>query len=307
MKIGVFHGASGEANGVEALIADMEGARAAGFPSYWIPQLPMGLDALSALAVAGRQVPDIEIGTAVVPTYPRHPLVLAQQAATVASIVGDRLALGIGLSHKPVIEKQYGMSFDKPVRHLREYLEVLNPALNHESVQYSGETISASSPPILPGAARPGVYVAALGPQMLKVTGRMADGTITWMTGTTTLAEHTRPTIDDAADAAGRPRPRVIAGFPICCTDEVDEARAFAARAFSIYGKLPSYRAMLDREGLAGPEDFCLIGNEDELAARIGVIASSGVDDMIASEFSSRRDDGGEGIARTREFLSSLG
>lgn len=302
MKLGVFYGPSGDLHGVEGLTTDLQQAAAAGFPSYWIPQMPMGIDALTALSVAGAAVPEIELGTAVVPTYPRHPLVLAQQASTVSSVIGDRLALGIGLSHKVVIEKQYGMDFDKPVRHMREYLEVLKPALDQEAVKYQGDTISAGNPPMLPGTARPSILVAALGPQMLKVTGRLADGTITWMTGTTTLAEHTRPTIDEAAEAAGQARPRVVAGVPVACTDDVEGTRERAAKAFSIYGRLPSYRAMLDREGLAGPEDFCIIGNEDQVATELQAIFDAGADDVICSEFSTTPEDN----ARTRACLTSL-
>lgn len=302
MKLGIFYGPSGDLHGVEGLAIDMRAAADAGFSTYWIPQMPMGIDALTALAVAGAAVPGIELGTAVVPTYPKHPLAMAQQAATVTSVIGDRLALGIGLSHKPVIERQYGMDFDKPVRHLREYLEILNPALDHELVNYEGETIAARNAPMLPGAPRPGVYVAALGQQMLTVTGRMADGTITWMTGNKTLAEHTRPVIDKAAEAAGRPRPRVIAGFPVACTDDVDATRALAAKSFAIYGKLPSYRAMLDREGLSGPEDFCIIGNEEMVAERLQASFDVGVDDVICSEFGVSDDD----RARTRACLAAL-
>ena len=302
MKLGVFYGPSGDLHGVQGLVEDAQRVADAGFPSYWIPQMPMGIDALTALAVAGNAVKGIELGTAVVPTYPRHPLVLAQQSATVASVLGDRLALGIGLSHKPVIEKQYGMSFEKPVRHLREYLEVLNPALDHESVKFTGDTLAARNPPLLPGAPRPSLLVAALGPQMLKLTGRMADGTITWMTGTATLAEHTRPTIDDAAEAAGRSRPRVVAGVPIACTDDVEGTRQYASKAFRIYGQLPSYRAMLDREGLAGPEDFCIIGSEEQIAAGLQALFDAGADDVICSEFATNDDD----KARTRACLTAL-
>lgn len=302
MKLGIFYGPSGDLHGVDGLVNDAQRAAADGFPSYWIPQMPMGIDALTALAIAGREVPDIELGTAVVPTYPRHPLIMAQQACTVTSIVGERLALGIGLSHKPVIERQYGMSFERPVRHMREYLDVLNQAFDQQAVSYTGETITASNPRMLRDAPRPGLYVAALGEQMLKVTGRHADGTITWMTGAMTLAEHTRPTIDDAAEAADKPRPRVIAGLPICVTNDVEGARAHAAKAFSIYGKLPSYRAMLDREGLAGPEDFCLIGDEDSVASGLQSVFDAGADDILCSEFALNDDD----KARTRACLASL-
>ena len=132
MRLGIFSGPAGKLFNVEEAISDARAAHEAGFPSYWLPQMPMGVDALTSLSHIGAAVPEIELGTAVIPTYPRHPMVMAQQALSVTSIIGDRLALGIGLSHKPVIEKQYGYEFDKPVRHLKEYLEVLNPQLRDE-------------------------------------------------------------------------------------------------------------------------------------------------------------------------------
>ena len=203
MRLGIFSGPAGKLFNVEEATEDARGAQAAGFPSYWLPQMPMGVDALTALSHIGASVPDIELGTAVIPTYPRHPIVMAQQALSVTSIIGDRLALGIGLSHKPVIEKQYGYEFDKPIRHLREYLEVLSPQLREEPVRLEGETLTARNPAMGLGAPVPQVLVAALGPQMLRLTGRLADGTITWMTGNKTLAELTVPEICDAAEEAG--------------------------------------------------------------------------------------------------------
>ncbi|MCP5029735.1 MAG: TIGR03564 family F420-dependent LLM class oxidoreductase [Actinomycetia bacterium] len=299
MKLGIFFGAAGTMASGDDLVADVEAAAAAGFGSYWVPHLPWGADALTALAVAGREVPDIELGTAVVPTWPRHPLTLAQQALTTSALVGDRLALGIGLAHKPVVEGMWGIPFDKPVRHAREYLEILAPALRNEKVSVAGETLTGRSEPIMKGAPTPKLYVAALGPQMLKLSARYADGTILWMTGKETVRNHTVPVMREAAEAAGRPQPRVIAGIPILCTDDVEAGRELAANQFAIYGQLPSYRAMLDREGLEGPADFAIIGNEDEVAERLQALADAGVDDIICSEF-------GPDLTRTRACLATL-
>ena len=302
MRLGIFFGAAGRVLGGDELVDDVRAAAAAGFPSYWVPHLPWGPDALTSLAIAGREVPEIELGTAVVPTWPRHPLALAQQALTVTAIVGDRLSLGIGLAHAPVVEGMWGYRFERPVRHTREYLEILGPALRNEKVSVRGELFTGRSPAIAAGAPAPRVYVAALGAQMLRLTGELADGTILWMTGPATIAEHTVPTLREAAERAGRSAPRVIAGLPVLCTDEVDGGRALAAQQFATYGTLPSYRAMLDREGLNGPEDMAVVGDESAVAARLEAFAAAGVDDVICSEFGSSPED----FARTRACLAAL-
>src|ERR1039457_7044452 len=271
-----------------------------GFASAWMNNI-FGLDALTALAVAGSRVPGIELGTAVVPTYPRHPAVLAQQALTVAAATGGRLALGIGLSHKIVIEYMYGYDFCQPVRHMREYLAVLLPLLDGQPVAFRGETLSGHIALSTPAPGRVPVLLAALGPRMLRLAGEQAEGTVLWMTGPATVREHIVPEITAAAKAAGRPSPRVVCILPVCVTDDPDGARAGAAKVFAIYGELPSYRAMLDREGAAGPADVALVGDEDAVAAQISALADVGVTDFVAGEYA-RGDD----APRPRRFLSSL-
>lgn len=285
------------------LISRAREANEQGFASIWLPQI-FGIDALTAIAVAGREVPDITFGTAVIPTYPRHPMMLAQQALTVNGAIDGRLVLGIGPSHKPVVEGMWGISFDKPVRHVREYLEALGPMLRDKSVRFGGESVTARGDLEIDAPA-PKVMVAALGPQLLKVTGRLADGTILWMTGPTTIAEHTVPTITKAAEEAGRPPPEIMAGFPVCVTDGSEqattEARQRAAKEFAVYGTLPSYRAMLDREGYAGPDELAIIGSAGEVGDRIGALADRGVTTFAASEFGDR-----DQRAATRDLLVSM-
>ncbi len=271
-----------------------------GFASAWISNI-FGLDALTALAVAGRQVPGIELGTAVVPTYPRHPAALAQQALTVALAVGGRLALGIGLSHRLVIEDMYGQSFERPARHMREYLSILLPLLNGEAADFDGDTmrakigLSVSRPSLVP------VLLAAMAPAMLRLAGERADGTVLWMTGPATVRDYIAPAITKAAAAAGRPAPRVVCILPVCVTDDPDQARTRAARIFEIYGQLPSYRAMLDREGAAGPADVAIVGDEEIVGSRIMALADAGVTDFVAGEFAV-----GDDAKRTRALLKSL-
>jgi len=283
-----------------ALREELQRAADEGFASAWMSNI-FGVDALTALAVAGSQVPGIELGTAVVPTYPRHPAALAQQARTVAAAVDGRLVLGIGPSHKIVIEDMFGYDYGKPILHMKEYLAILLPLLDGQPAAFSGTTVRASIGLTTPSPGRVPVLIAALGTQMLRLAGTQADGTVLWMTGPATVRDHIVPTITAAAQDAGRPAPRVVCILPVCVTDDPDGARERAAQIFAIYGELPSYRAMLDREGAVGPADVAIVGGEDTVAAQIGALAGTGVTDFVALEYTR----GAEG-ARTRAFLRTL-
>lgn len=278
MRIGIFDGAINDGT-VDQVVAGAVRAEADGFDSFWVPQI-FGHDALTALAVIGREVPRLELGTSVVPTYPRHPAMLAQQALTVNAAAGGRLCLGIGLSHQVVIESMFGMSFAKPVRHLRDYLSVLGPLSRGESVSFDGEAYRVHLAVDAKGSSPFPIVVAALGPQMLTAAAELADGTLTWCTGPETLAGHTIPTITAAAEAAERPAPRVIAALPVCVSSDADAVRARVAKQLAVYGQLPSYRAMLDREGAAGPADITIVGSAAEVTERVGRLADIGVTDF---------------------------
>jgi 5,10-methylenetetrahydromethanopterin reductase len=301
MRIGISAVETGGDQAISKLADQLRQAADDGFASAWIANI-FGLDALTALAAAGSQVPGIELGTAVVPTYPRHPAVLAQQALTTALAVGPgRLTLGIGLSHKIVIEDMYGYSFDKPARHMREYLSVLLPLLDGAPVSVDGSTLSAHIGLSVPRAGRVPVLLAAMAPRMLSLAGEQTDGTILWMTGPATVRDYVAPAISAAARAAGRPSPRIVCSLPVCVTSDPAAARASAAQELAIYGQLPSYRAMLDKEGAAGPGDVALVGDEDAVAAQILGLADAGVTDFVAVEFAR-----GEERKRTRSLLKAV-
>jgi F420-dependent oxidoreductase-like protein len=302
LRIGFFGGEVAGHGGIVEVVGSARSAADEGFASYWMPQI-FGLDALTSLAVVGREVPDIELGTAVIPTYPRHPMMLAAQALTTQAISGGRLTLGIGLSHQLVIEGMFGYSFEKPVRHMREYLSILMPLVHDGTVSFRGETVSANGTLNIAGATPCPVLVAALGPKMLELAGTLADGTITWMTGPATLESHTVPGISKAAEQAGRPPPRVCVGLPVCVTDDPDGARERAGRVFAVYDSLPSYKAMLDREGAAGPADVAIVGDETTVAAAVRRLADAGTTDFAAVEYGSVSKGDRE---RTRELLRSL-
>src|SRR5580700_11058886 len=301
MRIGILAAEPGGAQALGKLADQLHRAADDGFASFWLSNI-FGLDALTSLAVAGSQVPGIELGTAVVPTYPRHPAVLAQQALTAALAVGPgRLTLGIGLSHRIVIEDMYGYSFDRPARHMREYLAVLRPLLDGSAAAFDGETVRGHIGLSVPPPAPVPLLLAAMAPQMLRLAGERADGTILWMTGPATVREHIVPEVTAAARKAGRPAPRVVCQLPVCVTDDAAAARAAADKALAIYGQLPSYRAMLDREGAAGPGDVTIAGDEDAVAAQIAAVAEAGATDFVAVDISSGAD-----APRTRALLGSL-
>lgn len=272
-----------------------------GFTSAWLANI-FALDALTALAVAGRNVPGIELGTAVVPTYPRHPAALAQQAITTHLALGERLVLGIGTSHKVVVEGAFGYSFDRPARHMREYLAALVPLLQDGQVNVEGETITARYQMTGPRPQQaPSVLLAALAPRMLELAGTYADGTILWMTGPATIRDHIAPVLGAAALAAGRPTPRIVCTLPVCVTTDEGAARMRADKVFAMYGRLPSYRAMLDREGASGPGGVAIVGDEAAVTDQIGALAEIGVTDFVAAEFAR-----GEEAEHTREALGRL-
>ena len=248
-------------------------------------------------------VPDIEVASGVVPIQNQHPMQMAQRALTISLVSGGRFILGIGMTHQAVTEGMWGIPWDKPVRRLNEYLDGLLPLLAGEAADATGQIVTTRGALMIAGAPKPDVYVAALGPQLLRIAGRRTAGTCTWMTGPKTLAGHVSPTLRQAAADAGRPEDavRVVAALPVSVTDDVDGARRHAAQQFSMYGVLPSYRAMLDREGYAGPEDAAIIGDEATVRDRLAELKAAGVDEYVGATF----DSSPEGRARTRAVLGA--
>ena len=292
-----------EMNGtIDEVVARARALEATGISSLWSSQI-FGWDTLTALALVGREVPAVTLGTAVIPVHPRHPTMMAAQALTVQAATGGRLVLGIGLSHKMVVEGMWGFSFDHPARYMEEYLSILMPMLAGEQVSFQGDVLRANTfaPLDTDGATPPPVLVAALGPVMLGIAGRQATGTITWMVGLKTVADHIVPTITAAASAAGRTRPEVVVTLPVCVTADAQKARERADRVFSLYGQLPSYRAMLDREGAAGPPDVAIVGSEEEVSASIARFADAGATLFSAAAYGTPDE-----VERTHRLLGSL-
>ena len=303
MKIGL-HGGSLVVMGqsVAEMVEHARTAEAEGFDSYWLPQLQIP-DALTAFGPIGSATSTIELGTAVIPTWVRHPLMLAAQALTVQEIIGNRLALGIGLAHRTIVEDNLGMAFAKPAKHMEEYLAVLLPALRERAVDVDGEFWSGHVEPMpgLTAATPPGVLIAAMGPRMLRLAAERTDGVVLWLSGPRAIADHVVPSLT-AARPADAPPARVVASVPVCVTSDADGVRGMIAMLLAGYNDLPSYRGVMDLEGAAGPADVSIVGDEDAVRAEIERYAEAGVTDFAPVEFVLDP----ESAARTRALLRSV-
>lgn len=298
MKIGIM-GEPWEAR-LDDMRRDVALLQAAGGATYWLTQV-WRYDALTLIPTLAREAPDIEFASAVVASYLRHPMTLASQALTTSALTGGKFTLGLGLMHKPLIEGMFEMSYAKPARHMREYLDILLSLLAQEEVSVSGATVSYHGSMDVPDADGCPVMLAALGPKMLELCGSRTDGSITWMTGPQPLRDTVLPALQAAADAAGRKAPRLAALAPVIVTNDVRAAREQAAQKYAVYAEMPSYRAMLDKAGFGGPEDYAIIGSEDQVREQISAYAAAGVTDFgiqIGGEHETRD--------RTAEFVAAL-
>jgi F420-dependent oxidoreductase-like protein len=285
---------------IDGFVGQVREARQAGFASVWSTHT-YGPDALTAMAVAAREIPEISFVSAVVPTYPRHPMALAQQAMSVQAASGGRLTLGIGLSHPHVIEGMYGISYERPALHMREYLEILLPLVRTGAVSYQGKALSCTGQLDIENATPFPVMLAALAPKMLELAGSMCDGTIVTMTGPRTVEEYIIPTMAVAADKAGRPLPAVMMLVGACLTDDIAAARERRTQESAFLARLPSYRPMLNREGVASPADISIIGNETEVVAGVERLSNCGATEVAVSPFGSPEE-----VAATRAALGAL-
>ncbi len=284
---------------LERTIDRAKSLRDKGFDSLWSSQI-FGPDTLTVFAVLGREVKDVDLGTAVVPIQPRHPSMLAAQTRTVQEVIGGHLTLGIGLSHQVVVESLWGLPFDRPASYMHEYLDALMPMLRGDTVMAQGERIKViSMDSVGPKETRvPSVIVAALGPKMLEIAGTYTDGTALWMTGPKTVASHIKPLIDEAASKSGRPTPRIVCGLPISVTSDVAGTSAKMDKELEVYPTLPSYAAMMKREGAQQPSDLALIGSKQQVLEQLHELAKSGVTEFNAQAVGTRDE-----IDATHEVL----
>jgi F420-dependent oxidoreductase-like protein len=300
MRIGVTYVESGP---LSEVLAAIERAEQAGFDTAWVTQFDH-LDSLAVLALAGRLTRRIELGSAVAPTYHQHPAVLARQALTAQQASGGRLALGVGPSHRILVEGVYGLKFDRPIRHMREYLAVLRSLLSFRPVHFQGEMFRVDL--AVPGqpVPVPPILVAALGPQMLRLAGTLADGVITFMGGPAYLRTTAVPIVRAAAQAAARPAPRIVAGFPIAVTSQGEAARRASSLRLAEHAQWPSYRGAMQIEGAREGADVSLIGGEADVRRALDDLRGIGVTDLLAQTFAVPEDP--DGPARTWDFLAAL-
>lgn len=286
---------------VARLVAHAKQAADDGMAGWWLAQVGL-VDALTVLALAGAETGEMELGTAVNATFPIHPTALAAKALTTQAAIAGRLTLGLGVNHAPVVDQTWGMAFEKPIRHMRDYLSCLQPLLETGAADYAGEDYTARFEGVRPAAETPGMVLAAMGPQMLKVAGSRTDGTILWMTGEKAIGSQIAPILGEAAAAAERPDPRVICSLPIAVTDDEGGMRDFVGQVLAGYGDLPSYRAMMDIDGHDGPGDAMVCGDEASVREQLAAIAAAGATEFAAAEIGGSSED----FARTRSLLREI-
>ena len=306
MRFGIFAAeVSGRQTDAATLVENVRRAEALGFDSAWLPHIPWSLDAIVAATLLATATDRIEIGTAVLPTYSRHPLAMAQQALSVQAVAGGRFALGIGPSHAVVVEKQYGLSYERPFAHVRSYVEVLEAAFaGTGSIDVENEHFRVAAPFTVPGATEVPVLLAALAPRMLALAAERTAGTILWMADEHAVTNHVVPRMAAVAAAAGRPVPRILACLPIALAD-ADAARAQAARSFAVYEQIPTYQRILDAGAGASPATVSVVGDEAAIERRLRAFEAAGVTEIVATVFGVG-DDRAASVRRTEEFLADL-
>ena len=286
------------------LVDQVQQVEAAGFGWGWSVHLSRGIDTLSVFAAAAARTSTIELGVGVVPTYPRHPLALAQQAATVQSLCAGRLTLGVGVSHRPVIEGLHGLPFASPAAHMRDYLSVLVPLLTSGSVTYQGEFYRVDGGFTVAGTSPVQVVVGALAPKMVQVAGELADGIVTWLAGPAHLDAEIGPWLRTAAQGAGRPAPRLIAGIPVAVCDDADSGRAAADTVFARYLGLENYQKLFAREGATSVGGLAVVGDEDAVRLGLQRFADAGVTELWPIPFPVPAS--ASGMERTWALLAEL-
>ncbi|MCL2584820.1 MAG: LLM class F420-dependent oxidoreductase [Streptosporangiales bacterium] len=313
MRIGVMIGPErgDTARKIKRLIGDIEWAEAAGFPTAWIPQIPNDMDALQMVSLLGTRTSRIELGTAVVPLQAQHPVALARQALTAHAITGGRLRLGVGPSHHWIVTDMLGLPYDKPARYTRDYLEVLHAALDGPGqIDVENDTFTVHNPNDVTSVEPLPVYVAALGPVMLKLAGERTDGTVLWMADERAVGDHVAPKITAAAEAAGRKAPRIVAGIPVCLCEpgQADEARQRANRILGEAEISPNYQRVLDYGDARDIGDLCAVGDEAAIRARFQSFADAGATDLSVRllPIGNGRDELIASKNRTREVIAGL-
>lgn len=296
---------------IDRLLADAQWAEDAGLASLWVPQIPDDFDALTAATLIGAHTNRIEIGTAVVPIQPRHPIALAQQALSVQAACEGRLTLGLGVSHHWVIDEMLGLSYDRPAATMEFYLDVLDQALAGAGmVDVENERFRVHNPLDITDIIPTPVLIAALGPVMLRLAGERTDGTILWLADERAIGSHVAPAITAAAESAGRRPPRIVAGVPLCLCrdDEVELAVSRTNRVLSEAEVSPNYPKLLDRGDARSVGDILAAGSEAAIVRRLQSFADAGTTDLSVRivPIGDSREEKLASARRSREYAASL-
>jgi F420-dependent oxidoreductase-like protein len=296
---------------VARLVDDAASAEKAGFTSIWVPQVPNDFDALTAIALMGRATSRIELATAVVPIQTRHPIAMAQQALSNQAVCEGRFTLGLGPSHHWIVTDMLGLPYERPAALVENYLEVLSAALaGPGAVDVENDDFRVHNPLDITDIAPTPILVAALASVMLRIAGEHADGTILWMADERAIGSHVVPRISRAAESAGRPPPRIIAGVPValCADGEVDAAREWANVALGHAEYSPNYQRLLAQGDATDVGDLLAGGSESNVVDRLCSFRDAGVTDLAVRvlPLGRDRDERIESRNRTLAFLSSL-
>jgi alkanesulfonate monooxygenase SsuD/methylene tetrahydromethanopterin reductase-like flavin-dependent oxidoreductase (luciferase family) len=267
-----------------------------GVPNIWVPAAPAGFDPLTLLAAAATKTSRIRLGTAIVPTYPRHPLALASQALVMAELAPGRFRLGVGSSHPFIIEGIHGLSFGRPLAHLREYITILRAFLWEGAVNFSGTYYRAQAqlPPGMPPPCSP-LPIATVRAGMFRLAGEISDGALAAWCPLPYLLKIALPAMREGARAASRPTPPLIGNVPVVFSNDIGTVRMAARAALNIYTHAPT-TAYLEMFAAAGfpigtdrsPTDELIDelfawGDADTIAARLRAAHEAGVDEVMVT------------------------
>jgi F420-dependent oxidoreductase-like protein len=292
-------------NRIDSTVQLAREAHEAGLHSAWFGQT-FAYDAPSLAAIVGREVPGLHVGTAAIPVFGRHPLLVSSQAQTAQAATGGRFHLGLALGTKHLTEAAFGLPYERPIARLREFLTALRHLVETGSADFHGELLTATTPlpAAVPGAEPPvPLLVAAMAPQALRASGELADGILPLLAGPRALAEHIVPAVTAAAEAAGRPAPRIVAFVPGVVTADVEGVRRTATETLAFYEQFPSYQRVIGLSGATRAADLAVIGDEETVAAEVRRYREAGATEVVFTA----TDLGGEtDRRRTWQLLGEL-
>jgi F420-dependent oxidoreductase-like protein len=280
----VLNPSAGASNVVDDVIAQARRAFDVGVRQIWLAQR-FDYDAISLAGLVGAAVPGIGVGTFVVPINPRHPLIVATSAQTAQAAAHGNFSLGLGLGAHAPEQQAFGTAWPNPVGRLREHLAVLRSIFDTGAVDYHEWPVALAGGTPIP------LYVAAMGPKALRVTGELADGTLPYLAGPRTIEDFIVPTIADAASAAGRPAPQIIAAVPVVVSADTDAARNLAVEELAFYETIPSYAKVIAREGADRAADIAAVGPAEAVRAQLQRYRDAGATDLVLSSLRSDSTD----------------